>query len=261
MQESGSPSPQPSPRQEPGPSRAAAGGERGSLGCLGWGLIVAGVLVVAGVGAFIALWLLLPTLVSPVDPDWEMAGPDPERTEEIRGELEEGMDRALIEGRAGAEVTQEDLNILLAQALERWQPPDVPPEHRPRLRFLVGDGAVTLEVVGPVSEDMRGVPGRLRGVMTGVALDLRPRAAGDALAMGVEGARVGRIPLPVGLAMNLVPHLPLDPEAAFLDPARGELRIPLEPLVGVPSLPEGVRLEDLEVVDGALLLEFAASPG
>lgn len=246
--------------ESPDPLPATDAGERGTLGCLGWGLVAAGAVVVLAVAVLIAGWILLPTLASPTDADWEMAEADPEHTEEIRERLEEGMDRALAEERHVVVLTEEDLNALLAQSLERWRPEDLPPEDRPRFRFRLEEGVVALDVVGPVPEDVGRVPGRLEGAHTGLSLDLRPRADGDVLALGVVGARLGRIPLPVGLAMGLLPHLPLDPEVAFLDPARGELRIPLEPLVGVPALPEGVHLRDLREVDGTLHLEFARVP-
>lgn len=244
-----------------GPVGEAPRGDRGALGCLGWGLVVAGVLVVMAVALVAGAWMALPRLVAPEDPDWEMAAPDADRAEEIREGMDAVVARAADEGRGEIHLSQEDLNVLLAQALDRWHPEGVPPEDRPRLRFLVEEGIVSLEAVGRVPQDARRIPGRLRGELTGLTLVLTPRAAGDAMAMGVDGAYVGRIPLPVGLAMGLLPHVPLDPDVGFLDPARGEIRIPLEPLAGVPELPPGVHLTALEPVDGSLRLEFARGAG
>lgn len=231
-------------------------GQRGALGCLGWILIVVGSLVVLFVASVITAWVMLPTLVAPEDPHWEMAEPDAHRADDIRAAMDSALGRAREEGRGEVRLSQADLNVLLAQALDRWQPEEVPVRDRPRLRFLVEDETVSLEAVGRVPEDARRIPGRLRGGLTELSLELRPRAAGDAMAMAVEGAHVGRIPLPVGLAMGLIPHIPLDPDVGFLDPARGEVLLPLEPLAGVPDLPEGVYLEALEPAAGELRLVF-----
>ena len=229
-----------------------------SLGCLGWLLIVAGTAVLAVVAAIIGTWAALPTLVAPEDPDWEMTPPDPERSEEVQDALESALDQAQDEGFGEVRLSQEDLDLLLAWAMERWQPEDIPLEDRPRSRFRVEGGTVALEVVGQVPEDARRIPGRLRSEMAGLSLEVRPRAAGDALALTVEGAYMGRIPLPVGLAMGLLPHIPLDPDVGFLDPGRSEILVPLEPLAGVSALPEGVRLDQVTVEEGGLVLTFGS---
>lgn len=247
---------------EAGPPPRSGGG-KGWFGCLG----CAGVAVILLVGIPIAMvvagWFFLPRLVEPADTEWAMVDASPAEAREIQESFETEISSMEPGDRTTLEVSEDELNQMLALALERAEEgpggpdaeshPEVPEFRGPEGRFLVGRDAersLRLDLRIIVPEDVPGVLGRLAGRPAGLELHLHPRAVGDAIAVRVDEARLGRVPLPVELALRILSGTDLGREAGFIHPGTGELRLPLR------QVGEGMIAEDLTVEDGFLLLHL-----
>lgn len=253
--------------EEPGEPEAGppprSGGGKGCFGCLG----CAGVAVILLVGIPIAMvaagWFFLPRLVEPADTEWAMVDASPTEAREIQESFETEISSMEPGDRTTLEVSEDELNQMLALALERAEEgqggqgaqtgPEVPEFRGPEGRFLVGrdaDRSLRLDLRIIVPEDVPGVLGRLAGRPAGLELLLHPRAAGDAIAVRVDEARLGRVPLPVDLALRILSGTDMGREAGFIHPGTGEIRLPLR------QVGEGMIAEDLTVEEGFLLLHL-----
>ncbi len=243
------------------PPRSGSG--KGWFGCLG----CAGVAVILLVGIPIAMvvagWFFLPRLVEPADTEWAMVEASPTEVRELQESLETQVSSMEPGDRTTLEVSEAELNQMLASALERAEEgpggrgtemgPEVPEFRGPEGRFLVGrdaDRSLRLDLRIIVPEDIPGVLGRLAGRPAGLELHLHPRAVGDAIAVRVDEARLGRVPLPVELALRILSGTELGREAGFIHPGTGELRLPLR------QVGEGMIAEELTVEEGFLLLHL-----
>ncbi len=217
----------------------------GCLGCLGAVILVLIVVPIALVGIG---WMMLPRVMAPADTEWVMVEPDAERGQDVRESLQAQLG---TEGRTTIELTEADLNQLLANAMaERF--PDA--DGTPQARFRFDDDILYLDARIVVPEDAEGIPSRMRGEPTGIQLGLAPRALGDAVSLRVQEVRMGRIPLPVGFAMGLLAGTEAGAGIPFLDPESGELRLPLAQL---GPMAQGMTLHDLSVRGGSLRLDVS----
>ncbi len=239
------------PSSPPPPS--GSGSSKGLFGCLGCAGIAVIALIMVPILFFAGLWVMLPRIIAPEDTEWAMVEVDPAHTAEIREGLQEEVERLESGERMEIELTEYDLNQLLAAALaERETEPRDGPD--PQARFRIGDGVLYLDAMVVIPETLEGVPGRLRGQPTGMQLGLAPRAAGEYVAMRVREVRLGRIPIPVDFALGMLAGSEDAEEIPFLDPATGELRLSLARLGGFA---EGMRAESLTVGDGVLRLTLS----
>ncbi len=246
------------------------GGGKGLCGCLGcFGVILFAVIVIPVVLAGGA-WLMLPTIMSPADTEWQMVQVDPATTQQVEERIQGSMARLNQEGSTTLELTEDELNQILAQGIRELRAqqqalardPDAGVEEEEmaraaedtRGRFVIENGVVRLDMVVDIPEQVTGLPGRLRGQTTGMELSLRPRAAGSVVALRVESARIGRIPVPVNMALGLLQRMPVAHEIRWMDPQTREIRVPLEEL---GNLPQGVNVDRIEAEAGRLVMELS----
>ena len=241
------------------------GGGRGLFGCLGCVGALFVVVILVPVVLVGTAWFMLPRIVSPADTEWVMVDPDTERAQALKEGLEEDLRRLDGGERTVIELTEEELNQLLATALvhgfaDRSSPggavgePSGSRGEPPQARFRITDDVLHLDARVTLPDHAEQVPARLRGRPVGMELGLIPRATGDAIALRVRDVRIGRIPLPLGFAMNLLAGTEAGGEIPFFDRETGELRI------GVAQLgpaAEGMTLHDLSVRGGSLRLDVS----
>lgn len=251
-------------------SGGGGGGGKGICGCLGcFGVILVAVIVIPVVllgGA----WLMLPTIVSPADTEWTMVQADPASTQAVEERLQGSLSRLNQEGSTTLELTQEELNQILAQAIQEMRSRHAAQAQEAgageeeeemaraaagtRGRFVIEEGVVRLDMVVDIPQEVAGIPGRLRGQTTGMELALRPRAAGSTVALGVEGARIGRVPVPVNMALGLLQRTPAAHEIQWMDPETREIRIPVQEM---GDLPQGVTVDRIQAEGGRLVMELS----
>ncbi len=261
---------QPGPPGDGSTSPPRKGGGKGLLGCFG----CLGIMVIALVFMPVVLvggaWLMLPTLVSPADSEWTMPEPDPVRTQEVQERIQGSRVQLQDEGRTTLEVSEEELTLILAQGLVEMR--DRRTQGSPgedmgldeeelartaegtRGRVQIDGGSVHLDLVMDIPAQATGLPSRLRGETTGLRLSFRPRAAENGVALRVEDARIGRVPVPVNLALGLLRRTSGGQESRFLDPQTGEIWIPVRE---IGDLPDDARIDGIQAEQGRMVLELS----
>lgn len=240
------------------PGSGAAPSRRSRVRRLSLGLLwlLLGLVAFAVVCLALAL-LLVPTLAAPTS-DFVMA-PDPARLEQLQRRVEETAGRLLQAPGEPTPLVVEaaDLNAILARALagasgERGLVVD-------RARVVLTPGRVRLE--GAFAFRGAGVPGYLRDRSMGLVLRVAPRVDDGRLVLGVIGAQLGRVPLPVGLLLRVARAQALLPPEIEVDATARAVRVAL-PDLGPPDL-EGlrIRLVGLTVEEGRILLDLRLAQG
>jgi hypothetical protein len=246
------------------------GGGKGLLGCFGCLGAIVILLVVMPVVLVGGAWLMLPTLVSPADSEWSMPDPDPVRTQEVQERVQDSRMQLQDEGRTTLEVSEEELTLILAQGLAEMrgrgtqgspaEDMELGEEELARTaegtrgRVQIEGGVVHLDLVMDIPAQATGLPARLRGETTGLRLSFQPRAAGSGLALRVEDARIGRVPVPVNLALGLLRRTSGGQESRFLDPQTGEIWIPVRE---IGDLPDDARIDGIQADQGRMVLELS----
>lgn len=210
------------------------------LGTLGFGIVS------------LALGILLgPSLAAPTSTFSMMT--DPTRLSRLEDRVEKlGEELSKAPGATASLVVEAaDLNAMLARALGGDSGEGFRAE---RARVVLTPERLRLEAAFMLGG--RGVPAYLRDRTVGLVVRVAPRVDNGTLALGVVGAQLGRVPLPVGLLLRFAgPRAPLPPEIV-VDAGARTVRIALPNLA--PPEAEGVRLRlvGLAVEEGRLILEF-----
>lgn len=246
------------------------GGGKGLFGCVGCLGVTVILLVVMPVVLIGGAWLMLPRLVSPQASEWSMPVPDPVRTQEVRERVQASRFQLESQGRTTVEVSEEELNLILAQGLDEMREgrseavrgEDVGLDEGElartaegtRGRVRIDGGLVHLDLVLDLHPEATGFPSRLRGETTGLRLSFRPRPTGSGVALAVDEARIGRVPVPVNFVLGLIRRTSSGRESRFLDPQTGEIWIPVRE---IGNLPDDAQIDRIEAEDRRLVLEFS----
>ena len=246
------------PPHSAGQPQGTAQTSRGGCGCL----FVLLVILLSPMLLLGGIWLLLPTLVSGSDTDWQMVAPDPERVAAVEERLTSAMERGTGDG-LEIELSELEINQMLSHGIQAgidqaraeeesdYALPATLEELRARVRLEPGSALTDVQL--PLSARMPMIPGRLDGATLALHLAVELEAADTQLLARVDSARIGRIPLPANTALGLLARFAPEVVEDWVAADGRTLRLPV-----MSPARDGSRLSlhGLDISDDTLRLQL-----